>query len=325
MTMKYAGEKYLLFNRSNILIGATLLFSAFSSAQLAGTPGAFARMGFGARGMGMGNAMTSVKTGENSGYYNPAVVALLNGQSASVSYGILSLDRSLNSIFYSQPIDTNAGIAFGILNAGVSNIDGRDNDGFKTKTYSVSENQFSLSFALRVRKLTIGLTTKLHYYSLFEKLSSTAVGFDFGIVYPITTQLTVAGTYKDLNSKYRWETSDLYGQLGNSTIDKFPARQTIGVSYVFTELVGLLSAEVEHSNRSTTIIRTGGEISPIDAITIRAGIDGWDLKRPEQAHPSFGFTIRTEYTDWKPSVNYAYILEPYGLFSIHVISLSLKL
>jgi hypothetical protein len=323
--MNRAGEKYLSFNRSTILFAALLMLTTFSSAQLAGTPGAFSRMGFGARGMGMGNALTAVKTGENSGYYNPAAVALLKAHNASMSYGILSLDRSLNSIFYAMPIDTNAGLAFGILNAGVSNIDGRDMDGFKTETYSVSENQFSLSFALRVRKLTIGITTKLYYFSLFDKLSSTGAGFDFGVIYPITSNLMVAGTLKDINSKYRWDTSDLYGQLGNSTIDKFPARQTAGVSYVFDGMIGLLSAEIEHSNKATTIIRAGGEISPIDAVTLRAGIDGCDLKKSEQAHPSFGFTIRTDYTDWKPSVNYAYILEPYGLFSIHVISLSIKL
>jgi len=310
---------------STFLISMFLVVTTISPAQIAGTPGAFSRMGFGARGMGMGNALTAVKTGENSGYYNPAVVALLKNQHSSVSYGLLSLDRSLNSIFYSQPIDTNAGIAFGILNAGVSDIDGRDVDGFKTETYSTSENQFSLSFALRIRKVTIGLTTKLYYYSLFEKLSTTTVGFDFGVMYPITPQLTIAGTFKDFNTKYRWETSDLYDQLGNSTIDKFPTRQTIGLSYVFEEFTTLLSAEIERSNKATTIIRAGGEISPIDALTLRAGIDGWDIKKPDQAHPSFGLTVRTDYTDWKPSVNYAYILEPYGLFSMHVISLSIRL
>ncbi len=323
--MNHAGEKYLSFNRATILSAALLLCTVISSAQLAGTPGAFSRMGFGARGMGMGNALTAVKEGENSGYYNPAAIALLKNNSASVSYGILSLDRSLNSIYYSQPIDTNAGISFGILNAGVSNIDGRDNDGYKTETYSVSENQFSLSFALRIRKLTIGLTTKLYYFSLFDKLSSTGAGFDFGFIYPITSKLMIAGTYKDVNAKYRWDTSDLYGQLGNSTIDKFPERQAVGISYAFDDFGGLLSAELERSNRSTLIIRAGGEVTPIEAITIRAGIDGWDLKKPDQAHPSFGFTVRTDYTDWKPSVNYAYILEPYGLFSIHVISLSIRI
>ncbi|MCK9408613.1 MAG: hypothetical protein WCX28_05335 [Bacteriovoracaceae bacterium] len=313
-------------NKINYIIIVLFISTSILSAQIAGSPGAFSRMGFGGRGMGMGNALTAVKSGENSGYYNPAIVALLKESNASASYGILSLDRNLNSLFYSQPIDTNAGISFGILNAGTSGIDGRDNDGFQTETYSVSENQFSLSFALRIRKIAIGLTTKLYYFSLFKELSSTTVGFDFGAAYPITSRLTLAAVYRDFNTKYRWETSQLYGQLGNSTIERFPTRQTIGVSYTLDEFNGLLSAEIERSNASTTIIRLGGECTPIDELTVRAGIDGWNLKERELAHPSFGFTVRTpSFMEWKPSVNYAYILEPYGLFAMHVISISVKL
>ena len=314
-----------------------LLFVPISFAQLAGSPGAFSRMGFGARGMGMGNAMSAVKSGENSGYYNPAAVALLKQQTVSLSYGILTLDRNLNTLFYSQPIDTNAGIAIGIINSGVSNIDGRDGDGFKTETYSTSENLFSLSFALRIQAITIGLTTKLYYYSLFKNLSWTTVGFDFGIIYPLTKNLTLAGAFKDFNAKYRWDTSDLYGQLGNSTIEKFPTRKSIGLSYILEDNTGLLSMEIENSsievkNSSTgvensisaTIVRLGAEYTPIEMFTIRGGIDGWNLNHRDQAHPTFGFTLRTDYTDWKPSFNYAYIIEPYGVSSMHIISLSIK-
>jgi hypothetical protein len=315
----------LLYNKFKIIVLSICIASTVATAQLEGTAGVFSRMGFGARGMGMGNAMTAVRSGENSGYYNPASVALLKQQTVSLSYGLLTIDRNLNTLFYSMPIDTNAGLAFGIINSGVSNIDGRDGDGLKTETYSTSENQFSLSFALRIRAITIGLTTKLYYYSLFNKLSSTTVGFDFGIIYPLTTNLTLAGTFKDINSKYRWDTTPLYDQLGNSTIENFPTRKSIGLSYLLENNTGLISAEVENSSVSTTIIRIGGEYTPLEMFTIRGGIDGWNLTHRDQAHPTFGFTLRTEYTDWQPSFNYAYILEPYGVSSMHVISLSIKL
>ncbi len=315
----------MLFNKFKIIISIVCVTSTIASAQLEGTAGAFSRMGFGARGMGMGNAMTAVKSGENSGYYNPATVALLKQQTVSLAYGILTLDRNLNTLFYSMPIDTNAGIAFGVINSGVSNIDGRDGDGFKTETYSTSENQFSLSFALRIRAITIGLTTKLYYYSLFKELSTTTVGFDFGIIYPLAKNLTLAGTFKDINSKYRWDTAPLYNQLGNSTIENFPTRKSIGLSYMLEDNSGLISAEIENSSLGTTIIRIGSEYTPIEMFTVRGGIDGWNLKHRDQAHPSFGFTLRSDFTDWKPSFNYAYIVEPYGVSSMHVISLSIKL
>jgi len=101
-------------------------------AQLAGTPGAFARLGFGARGMGMGNALTAVIDGDVASFYNPAVTPFLTERVAAVSYGLLSLDRSLNTLSYSQAIKPTAGFSFGIINAGVSKIDGRDGDGAQT-------------------------------------------------------------------------------------------------------------------------------------------------------------------------------------------------
>jgi len=322
--MNHAGEKFLSSNKKIIFTVLLFVVPLLSTAQLAGSPGVFSRMGFGARGMGLGNAMIAVKSGENSGHYNPGMVSLLKEQSASLSYGILSLDRNLNVLYYSQPIDTNAGVSFGIINSGTTDIDGRDIDGFPTEKYSVSENQFSLSFGLRIRKISIGMTAKLYYYSLFTDLSSTTVGFDFGIVYPVTSRLTLAAVLKDFNAKYRWDTSKLYGQSGNSTIEKFPTRSAAGVSYLFEDYDGMISAEVERSSLSTTILRIGGEVTPIEALTIRGGIDGWNMNDSRQAHPSFGFTLRTDYTQWKPSVNYAYILEPYGLFSMHVISLTVR-
>ena len=302
-----------------------IFFSSVVSAQLAGTPGAFARMGFGARGMALGNAMTAVKSGEIPGFYNPAGISFLKKSNASISYGVLSLDRGLNSIFFSSPLDTTASVSFGILNAGVSDIDGRDYDGFPTETFSTSENMFSFSFSMRIRKISIGVSTKIYYYSLYNNLSSTGLGFDIGAVYPLTSNLAVGAVVKDLNAKYKWNTSDLYGELGNSTTDKFPTRRALGISYTLGDSLGLISAEIESSNKSTTIIRIGGEYTIVEQLTVRAGLDGWNLDDAKQAHPSFGFTVRTDFMEWNPALNYAYVIEPYGLFAIHVISLSVML
>lgn len=310
-------------NRLSSTIIVLLLLTVPAAAQLAGAPGAFTRMGFGARGMGMGNALASVRIGENSGSYNPAAAAFLTRSTASASYGILSQDRNLNTLFYSQPLDTKAGIALHVLNAGTTDIDGRDIDGFHTEMYSVSENQFSLSFGLRIRSIAVGLSTKLYYYSLFEELSSTAVGFDVGVIIPLSTQWTLAAVLRDFNTKYNWDTGTLYGQLGNKTTEKFPTRQTVGVTYQFEGANGLFTAELERSSLSTVLVRFGAEYAPIQELTLRAGLDGWETEDKNRAHPSFGFTLRTPYTDWKPSLHYAYVLEPYGLFSMHIVSLSI--
>ena len=51
-------------SRIAAIFGLLLLPLLFTQAQNAGTAGAFARMGAGARGMGMGNALTAVISGD---------------------------------------------------------------------------------------------------------------------------------------------------------------------------------------------------------------------------------------------------------------------
>ena len=72
-----------------------ILFSQFAVAQpqfseIASKPGAFSRIGFGARGIGMGNAMSAVTSGNLVSYYNPALTVFQQGNSFQTSYSFLS-------------------------------------------------------------------------------------------------------------------------------------------------------------------------------------------------------------------------------------------
>jgi hypothetical protein len=295
------------------------------NAQLAGTPGAFSRLGFGARAMGMGNALTAVVDGDVTSFYNPAVTPFLTDRVAAVSYGLLSLDRSLNTLSYSQAIKPTAGFSVGILNAGVSKIDGRDADGFQTGDLFTSESQFSFSFANRMSKvISLGIALKIYYYRLYENIATTDLGIDAGGIARLSDNLTLGIVVQDIGSKYKWDTSSLYGDQGSSTTEPFPLLRKIGMSYAFNDNAGLLSLDLENSNKNTNIIRMGGELYLSELFTVRAGLDHWDLQDPAQAAPTFGFTVRTSSAKLTPVINYAYVIEPYGLFGMHIISLSTR-
>lgn len=241
------------------------------NAQLAGTPGAFVRLGFGSRGMGMGNALTAVIDGDVTSFYNPAVTPFLTDRVAAVSYGLLSLDRSLNTLSYSQSIKPTAGFSVGIINSGVSNIDGRDADGFQTGELFTSENQFSFSFANRMSKvISLGIALKIYYYRLYENISSTDLGVDAGGIARLSDNLTLGIAVQDIGSKYKWDTSNLYGDQGNSTIEPFPLLRKIGLSYAFDDNAGLISVDFENSNKNTNIIRMGGELPLSEFFTVHA-------------------------------------------------------
>lgn len=60
---------------------STSLFAQTETSKISSMPGAFSRMGFGARGMGMANAMSTITDGNISAYYNPALSAFQEGNS----------------------------------------------------------------------------------------------------------------------------------------------------------------------------------------------------------------------------------------------------
>jgi hypothetical protein len=292
--------------------------------ELGGQPGAFSRMGFGARGIGMGNAMVATTGGDVVGYYNPALLPLLDRRVASATMGILSLDRRLNFLSASIPLPPNAGLSVGLINAGVSEIDGRDADGRPTGLLQTSENQAFLSFAIRFKPgFSLGLNLKLYYYHLYTDISSTTVGIDVGGAYPLTEELTLGVAVRDINSKYKWDTSSLYGQDGQASEDRFPLLYIAGASYRLPGGMGTVSAEIEHSDPGTTLIRAGAEVILLPEIRVRAGLDRADVSESGNGvRPTFGFTLQRDLEGWIPAVNYAFVVEPFAPTGMHLISVS---
>src|SRR4030095_3345946 len=314
-----------MYSGKILKISAVILFifninNSFS--QLGGLPGAFTRMGFNARGIAMGNAMTSVTRGDVSGLYNPALSSFQNEHLINLSYSFLSLDRSLNFVSYTKNFklpnqkEGGAGITFAWVNAGVSHIDGRDADGFSLGELSTFENQFLFAPSIRIsEKISLGVGFKFYYSKLYEGVSTTSFGFDLGGLYKVNDKITAGISVKDINSKYEWSTTDLYGsQFGNQTKDKFPKLYTLGVSYLLPKNFGLVSLDFETSNKKSNIIRIGTEISPIKDINFRAGVDRFDLSADDKMGGSramFGVGYQKSFKSYIVGIDYSFVIEPY--------------
>ncbi len=309
--------------RSNSWMTVLILIGSTSFAQIGGAPGAYSRMGFGARGLGMGNAMTAVVSGDVIGYYNPAVIPLAEYRNASGSFGLLSLDRTLNYISFTQTLPPDAGVSAGLINAGVSNIDGRDADGEQTGPLKTSEDQVFLGFGLKFRSgFSFGLNLKILYYHLYTDFTSVTAGLDFGVLYRVDNALTLGLTVKDVNSKYKWDSTPLYAEQGTTSQDNFPLLITGGIAYMLPDSIGLVSADIEFSNVQTRMLRVGAEVPIIREVTLRAGVDRIDLKEKGMGvSPAFGFTIARGFQGWTPSITYVYIMEPFAPTGMHLISL----
>jgi hypothetical protein len=318
-----------------LLFTPVLLFAQPQFSRISSMPGAFSRMGFGARGIGMGNAMSAVTEGNLVSYYNPALSAFQDGNLFQTSYSFLALDRSLNFISFTKRFDfssknkaqkRSAGISLGIINSGVGNIDGRDNEGVQTGNLSTSENQFFIGFANRFsERLSIGLSAKFYYYKLYKNVSATSVGLDLGALYMFNEHLNLSLMISDINSKYKWDSSPLYGQSGTITEDKFPLLKKIGVSYS-EKSIGLIAAvEYENSNGGTNIIRGGAEYNIIDKLFIRAGIDQFNLSNSDfPAKPAFGFSYFKDFDNITIGIDYAFMVEQYSNQDRHIVGLSVN-
>lgn len=321
-----------------ILLISVVAYSQPKFTELSSKTGAFSRIGFGARGIGMGNAMSSVTTGNLVSYYNPALSPFQQNNFAQVGYSFLSLDRSLNFINFTRKFDfysvkdtssnkkpsRTAGISAGIINSGVSGIDGRDNNGLKTGDLSTSENQFFIGVANRFsEKLSIGLAVKFYYYSLYEEVSSSALGLDLGALYKINDNWNVSAVISDINSKYEWDTTPIYEQEGLSTTDEFPLLFKVGISYNNSEIKLLTAIEYERSNFGTNIIRLGAEYNLYENLYLRGGLDQFNLSNSEAGvKPSFGFSYYKSFGDLIVGVDYAFMIEQYSPTDRHIIGVN---
>jgi hypothetical protein len=325
------------------LIVLVLLFTGFISAQpelsrISSTTGAFSRMGFGARGVGMGNAMSAVTEGNLSAYYNPAVSVFQEQNSFQTSYSFLSLDRALNFLNFTRRFDfyssadtsidrkprSSAGLSIGIINSGVSGIDGRDNQGIKTGDLSTSENLFFLGLANRFsEKFSLGITVKFYYYKLYEDINSTGVGFDAGLLYRLNSNWNLSFVLTDLNSKYKWDTSPVYEQQGSLYEDKFPLLRKFGLRYKSDASKILAAAEFENSNVGSNILKAGVEYNLIEQFYIRGGLDQFNLSNSDHPiKPSAGFSYSRAFGSIFIGIDYAFMLEQYSSYDRHIVGIN---
>ena len=279
-------------------------------------------MGFNARGISMGNAMTSVLSGDVSGLYNPALSSFQDDHLINLSYSFLSFDRNLNFVSYTKNFKLpnqsqgGAGITFAWVNAGVSDIDGRDADGFSIGMLSTFENQFLFAPSIRVsEQVSIGVGFKLYYSKFYEGVSTTSFGFDLGGLYKVNDKINIGISVKDINSAYEWNTTEIYGQLGNQTTEKFPKLYTLGVSYMLPNNFGLVSLDYETSNKKSNIFRVGAEISPVKDFKFRAGTDRIDVSAEDimgGSRAMLGIGYQKTFKSYIVGIDYSFVIEPYS-------------
>lgn len=318
-----------------LIVAFSIIYAQREFSKLSSAPGSFARESFSPRAAALGEALSATIDQRIEAFFNPALGAFQNKNFLVFGKGFLSLDRFSNYVFFGRSFKfskteednfRSAGFYAGLLNCGVSDIDVRDNDGFKKKTYSTSENLFFASLSNRFsEKVSLGITIRYYYYYLYEKISSESVGFDIGAIYLYNDNLNFSIVIKDINSKYKWDSSPIYGIDGRNSIEKFPVFKIFGVAYKTLNKRLLLVAQFENSNYNSNRLSFGSEYSFNDVFFIRGGLSSFDLSNSDiPLKYSFGFGASYGYEQIIAFIDYSFYYENYSSSLQHLIGISIN-
>lgn len=299
--------------------------------------GAFSRLGFGARGMALGNALVADYSSDVSPHYNPALLPATTSQRVSISAALMSFDRELQFLEFTAPLGPSAGIGLSFTHAGVSNIDGRDRDGYHTETLSTDEFALSLAFGNRFAEwLSVGTALTIYQSSIVAEVDpARSLGVNVGVGVQATDRLYLAGTVNDLLARYKWNASAVGG---SSHTDRFPVRVRLGASYsLYDERLRLLGeVESRYTARDRRvhdfIVTTGGPLSrtrtesflfhdfrgrvgasyqAVESFVVRTGLDRIGAGGVSGLRPSAGFGVRQSIGNLDLRLSYTATLEPY--------------
>lgn len=316
--------------------------------------GSFTRLGFGSRGIGVGNALVADVAGHASPFYNPALAPFVGKQTLGASAGLLTFDRQLQFLEFSSPLRPRAGIAVGLIHAAVSDIDGRDNSGFHTGTLQTDEFAFHLSFGLKLGERTSGgISLQLFRSDLFEDISAVnSIGIDLGFTYRLRETTALGLVVEDLLAELSYDTAAINGDAGKTTDDPFPRRIRLGASHQVTpwsttffaeyelqtttreartseiRIVGGVPQQVSSTEELKifdTAMRLGGEYHFNEIFRLRAGVDQFLTNNFDSLRPSGGFSVTYPVGNLLTAAEYAFVLEPNGTGTMHLLTLKIFL
>jgi hypothetical protein len=337
---------------SRLLPILALLALVVATEVQAQTPGAFARVGFGARGIAMGGSLVADVFEQASPFYNPALAPMAGSQNVDASVAFLSLDRELQHAQFAFQLPPRAGAALGIIRSGVSGIDGRDGSGYHTGELSTEESVVFATFGARLGgRSSAGFGLRFYRSDLIDGVNApVTIGVSAGVTTRLTERLALGLAVDDLIARYSYDTSPL-GTGGGRTVDRFPVRFRLGGAYRLGER-GLLTAEVEGQRQAVDVrryvtrdfggepqqvletdrrtyaqglFRFGGEYWLAEPFAVRLGVDRIGRDGIAGASPAAGFAVRHRLGEVGLRADYTAVLEPYGLGVMHMVAIHLDL
>ena len=304
-----------------VLILLMLCPSALAETGDGGYPDAFLRLGMGARALGMGGAFVAVADDATGGFFNPAGLVQVTKRTFGASYRKMTLDRRLSYMVYNQPVRDEATIALAWINAGVSDVLGRDGDGNPTEEISNYQNAVQMLIGRKIiEQFSVGLTIEYIQFNL-ANLSAYGVCFGVSAMGRPTPELRLGLAVERLGMKYSWASGEYWTQrdpdlLGTWLEEDFPVNVRLGASYLLWENRILLSSEIEKNEKQKERLHLGVEGRALENVAGRLGYDRGSF--------TFGLGLRQEIQSATLGFDYAFVSSRVEDDADHLISLQFE-
>ena len=251
---------------------------------LKASPGTSYQYGYSARSVSLSSAMVADTYHTLQSFSNPALLNQCTGQNYAISYFVMSLDRSLQTFYYSRKLAGNAGLSAAILRTSVGKFMGKDYFNNPTNELSNSDYYGLLSFGLGSKKGSgIGISMRIHYSNLYvneshiDKYTGTSITVDFGGVYSMNSKIRLGFKIQNFFNPYiNWDVNRGDG-LSHAYDESYPLIVSIGSRVKLWEQSNFLIQKdlyfLNTKNKSyKDFFKLGYEHFIYDVIALRIGI-----------------------------------------------------
>jgi long-subunit fatty acid transport protein len=292
-----------------MMVGVYPCFSAFSKGDAGTSAAQFLKLGAGARAAAMGEAFSAVSDNADSVYWNPAGLNKIEGKSLSVMHAAWFEGITYDWAAYAQKVGSIGTFGVGVQYLSYGSINGTDDTGLDTGSFSPSGRALTVSYARQLCGLSLGANVK--YISSQIQNTASAYAVDAGAQYALTEKLDLGAVMQNAGTKMKF----------NNVEETLPFAVKCGAAYRVRPQWAL-SAEVNAPIDNTPVYSAGTEYRyAIDGRISAAGRLGYTTRTNDTGGLN-GVTMGAGFTYLSYSIDYAFV--PYGdLGNTHRISLGI--
>jgi len=245
-----------------------------------GSIGVSSHYAYSARSFSLSDALVADTYHTFQSFSNPSTLNQCKKINIGSSYFHMSLDRSIQTIYFSKNLPGNAGLSIAILRESVNDFMGKDSFNNPTNNISMSDYYGLLSFGLK----SFGISIKMHYSSLninethSDRFSGNSIVVDLGWSKNLTDKFRLGVKLENILNPYlNWDV-DIADGFSHSYTEEYPLIISLGSGYKMSkEHYFLFQQDISSFNDDLVYSsRFGYEYMSTENLFIRCGLKGND-------------------------------------------------